>query len=226
MIENILWPAELKEPPYLLVNPDAMFDTIKQEKPKRVPLINAAPYDGYPPTIRFWGVNVDSLTIGLIFDLTKSGTDGFKGHIPLMFQNMGHEIVGCRCLGWHAATDDLTSDPNDARETDPSKLNPAPVMLDFQNYDFENGETKPLFVMKGKGLEDGGWLPQFGSVGAYSAISYVVNKAFIAYVMNGVFHTMMQEFVGEQLAIEIIIRIDPVVAITQDGFYVGVYSGE
>ena len=148
-----------------------------------------------------------------------------------MFQNMGHEIVGCLCLGWHTATDDLTSDPDKVIETDPSKLNPAPVMFDFQNYDFENGETKPLFVMKGEGLEDGGWLPQFGSVGAYSAISYVVNSAFVNYVRNGPFRSMWNEFYGDgfaagKLAIEIIIRIDSVVSITPDGFYVGVYSGE
>lgn len=180
----------------------------------------------------FGGADVDSLTIGLIFDLHKNGTDGFKGHIPLMFQNMGHEIVGCLCHGWHTATNDLTSDPDKSFETDLSKLKPLPDMIDFQNYDFKNGEKRPLFVMKGKDLEGGGRLPQFGSVGGYSAISYVINNSFVvSNVKNGPFRSMWDEFYSDgfaagKLAIEIIIRIDIFAVITPDGFYVGLYQEE
>lgn len=234
MIENLLWPMKLKNPPYLMVNPVAMFDTLNDGKRHKVPLINATPYDGYPPTIRLRGASADSLTIGLIFDLYKDGTNGFgfRGHIPLMFQQMGHEIVGCLCLGWHTATNDLTSNPDKAIEADLSKIDPLPPMFDFQNYDFENGETRPLFVMRGEDLENEGNLPQFNSMGAYSAISYVISSSFIvSNVRDGLFKSMWDEFYSDgfidgKLAIEIIIRIDTFVAITPNGFKVGIYSQE
>lgn len=226
MIENLLWPNKLKKPPYLLVNPNAMFNTLDQEKPYRVPLINACVYDGQQPTIRLFRSDFDNFTIGLIFDLNKAGESGFKGFIPFMFQDIGHEIVGCRCLGWRTATNDLTSNPSGAQETDPSQLNPKPVLWDHPCYNFVNGETTPLFAMRGTGLENEGEMPQFDSGGAYSAISYVLTKEFITYAINGPFHIMWQDFRdGGQLAIELIIQVQAMANVSPTyGFEVGILS--
>lgn len=223
MAENLLYPMKLKEPPYLLVNPSAMFNTLDQEKPYRVPLINACVYDGCQPTIRLLQSGFDNFTIGLIFNLNKKGESGFKGFIPFMFQMIGHELVGCRCLGWRTATNDLTSNPDKEMETDPSQLNPKPVMHDFQCYDFVDGGTIPLFAMRGTGLKDEGELPQFDSAGAYSAISYVLSKEFITYAINGPFHLMWQDFRNEQLAIELIIQVQVNANVSSNnGFEVGI----
>ena len=222
MVENLLWPNKLKKPPYLLVNPSAMFNTLDQEKPYRVPLINAWVYDGCQPTIRLLQSDFDNFTIGLIFNLNKGGESGFRGFIPFMFQMIGHELVGCRCLGWNTATNDLISDPAKAMETDPSQLNPKPVMWDHQCYDFVDGDTIPLFAMRGNVLEDNGELPQFDSAGAYSAISYVLSKEFITYAINGPFHLMWQEFRQGQLAIELIIQVQVnAIVSSNNGFEVG-----
>ena len=224
MAENLLWPMKLKKPPYLLVNPRAMFDTLNQEKPYRVPLINAHVYDGGQPTIRLFESNVDNFTIGLIFDLNKKGETGFRGFIPFMFQEIGHELVGCRCLGWRTATNDLTSNQDRAYETDPSQLNPSPVLFSHQCYDFVDGGTIPLFAMRGDVLEDDGELIQFDSAGAYSAISYVLTREFITYAINGPFHLIWQDFRdGGQLAIELIIQVQVNAYVSSNsGFEVGI----
>lgn len=226
MAENLLWPMKLKKPPYLLVNPSAMFNTLDEEKAYRVPLINALVYDGGQPTIRLFRSEINNFTIGLIFDLNKKGKAGFTGFIPFMFQMIGHELVGCRCLGWGTATNDLTSNPDKGMETDPSQLNPSPVLWSHQCSNFVDGDTIPLFAMRGTGLEDEGELIQFNSAGAYSAISYVLTREFITYAINGPFHTMWQDFQGGgQLAIELIIEVQVNARVSSNnGFEVGVLS--
>lgn len=229
MIENLLWPTKLKTPPYLLVNPKAMFYTATSTADFRAPLINACVLTGSQPTIRFYKNDIDTMHIGLIFDLGKEAESGFKGFIPFMTQEIGSEIVGCQCLGWYNKTIDLTSNPDRIVETDPSKLDPPPNFLDFQSYDFENGEAEPLFVMRGKDLVNWGVLPQFSSAGAYSAIRYALSTNFITNATNGPFLKIWNQFnpntfPDRMFAIEIILEIQVTANVTPDGFYTGLFS--
>lgn len=231
MIENLLWPKLLNKSPWLLVDPAMMFDSLKSiYNSQYVPLVNACPIVGYPPTIRLNTVGVDEFTIGLIFDLNKRTPDGFKGFVPLMFQYLDSEITICRCLGWHTKTNSLISNPDKGYEVDVSKLDPRPVSMAFTSRrDFQNGRTENLFSLRSAAFEDDGNLPQFESAGTYSAINYVLTDEFLSSAINGPFRNMWDEFHTDNftdgmLAIEIVVHIAVQAQLSPDGFRVGVYS--
>lgn len=181
-----------------------------------VPLINACPYRGYQPTIRFLGtdINLDRFSIGLIFDLNKVSSLGNIGFIPLVFQDIGEvSIIEYACLGWHTKTENLASIPDKEIVVPADAIEIGAGIFAHPCEDFDQGD-EPLFVMKGTEPLPNGLLPTFFSTGAYSAIEYIVPPTFIASATNndGPFHDMYQEFhtnnfTDGMLAIEVRINI-------------------
>lgn len=211
MIENLLYPKE-QSPQDLFVNPNAMFKETRNALAynMKVPLINASPYSGYPPTIRFIQSDAYLFSIGLIFDLNKVPSLGNIGFIPLMFQDVSANIVEYGCFGWHTKTKDLRLPPDKEMTVPADGIEHAAGIFGHSYEDFQDGE-EPLFVTKGTELDANGRLPTFLSPGAFSAVEYVVLPTFITSAMQGPFASMEKEFhtnnfTDGMLAIEI--RID------------------
>lgn len=214
MKENLLYPKVQTALP-LYVNPSVMFKTSKSiyDKDVTAPLINACPHNGFPPTIRFLeaDVNRDRFSVGLIFDLNKVPRLGNMGFIPLVLQEI--EEVNIReyaCLGWHVTTKNLTSTPDKEIDVPADAIRHGAGIFAHPYEDFVQGD-EPLFIMKGTEPLPNGLLPTFFSVGAYSAVEYVVLPTFVTSAIDGPFHDMYQEFhtnnfTDGMLAIEV--RID------------------
>ncbi len=218
MKENLLYPKVQTALP-LYVNPSVMFKESRTAYGYNmtVPLINACPHSGFPPTIRFLeaDVNRDRFSVGLIFDLNKVPRLGNIGFIPLVLQEI--EEVNIReyaCLGWHTATKNLTSTPDKEIDVLADAIQHGAGIFAHSCEDFDHGD-EPLFVMKGTEPLPNGLVPTFFSVGAYAAVEYIVLPTFITSATEGPFHDMYQEFhtnnfTDGMLAIEV--RIDIVAA--------------
>lgn len=214
MKENLLYPKVQTALP-LYVNPSVMFREVRNvyDDSMTVSLINACPYNGFPPTIRFLeaDVNIDRFSVGLIFDLNKVPRLGNIGFIPLVLQEIGEvNIREYACLGWHTTTRKLTSTPDKEIDVPADAIQHGAGIFAHQYEDFDLGD-EPLFVMKGTEPLPNGLVPTFFSVGAYTAVEYVVLPTFIESAIEGPFHDMYQEFhtnnfTDGMLAIEV--RID------------------
>lgn len=233
MKENLLYPKVQTALP-LYVNPSAMFKTSDgiYDSDVTAPLINACPHNGFPPTIRFLDadVNRDRFSIGLIFDLNKVPRLGNMGFIPLVLQEIGEvNIREYACLGWHATTKNLTSTPDKEIDVPAGAIQHGAGIFAHPYEDFVQGD-EPLFIMKGTEPLPNGLLPTFFSVGAYSAVEYVVLPTFVTSAIDGPFHDMYQEFhtnnfTDGMLAIEV--RIDIVAAggsFGSDFFSIGLWD--
>lgn len=232
MKENLLYPKAQTALP-LYVNPSVMFRESKGSfaYDMTVPLISACPYSGYPPTIRFLeaNINLDSFSIGLIFDLNKVPSLGNVGFIPLVFQELEEAtIIEYACLGWHTKTKNLTSVPDKEIVVPADAIEHGAGIFAHPCQDFDQGD-EPLFAMKGTEPLPNGLLPTFFSTGAYSAIEYIVLPSFITSATNGPFHDMYQEFhtnnfTDGMLAIEVRINISVRGVISSDTFSLGLWD--
>lgn len=233
-MENLLYPkVQTAQPVY--INPRVMFRESKNAVAydMTVPLINACPYSGFPPTIRLLDtdVNNDRFSIGLIFDLNKVPLFGNIGFIPLVFQDITEvNIREYACLGWHTKTENLTSVPDKEVSVPADAIEHGAGIFAHPCQDFDQGD-EPLFVTKGTEPLPNGLLPTFSSEGAYSAIEYAVLPTFITSATNagGPFHDMYQKFHTNNftdgvLAIEVRIDISIIGVISSDAFTIGLWD--
>lgn len=171
MIESLLYPKKLTQPPQLLVDVETLFhdgghlntslvgfaSTSSLKKPVNYRLISVGA-DG-PDTFR----------IGFIADVTGITRSGYvMAGLAMPFQDIEAEIVGIKCHGWSASGAAIMGTPNKtvektSLENMPTAL-PAPVQLpDGHKY---------LFKMMSSEFEGNGSGKQFSSAGSGYSIYF------------------------------------------------------
>lgn len=223
MAENLLWPAKLKQPPRLLIDPQVMFN--EDIFGKTMPLISISGRD--TTRVRYLGSiqNENSFMIGFMSDVYKCDPEYERKIVTLPFQDISTEVLQYRCFGWNHSHADLFSLP-DKVEVKTNLKYPTAVMGMPSRY-VSSSDNKPLFKMEGECLEDGGSGPQFSSNRAYSGISYnMVGDAFVNNLRTD-FPNMFRDFPDPSsatLAIETVVKVNVISATDPDGFKVGVVS--
>ena len=229
MAENLLWPTKLKKPPKLLINPATMFGGYKSPDGDNtpIPLINIdTDHSDEKSSIRFLELTSSSFSIGCFMDARLKPTGGTYGIISLPFQNINFKISEYRCHGWYNKSSfnaGLEPDKTSSLPPTGKLLNPDFLVWIQQSDSLVEGGGSSLFKMEGDDLEDYGSGKQFSSNGTYTILSYTAYPDFFS-LLPSVFVEMFSDFASTNtvLAIEPVIKIEPIASETSDGFKVGI----
>lgn len=196
MIENLLWPKKLKEPPELLVDVTAMF-TGKNGNYAAIPVIGSS---GTSDTVKYRLIDVSSdgsntFRIGFIKKLSNSA-GGAIVRTAMPFQMITAEIDEYRCHGWDTSSANLLSTPS---QTEVSKTVSGNSSIRVPIYIPPSSEHKSLFKMLSDEFEGG----SFSSLGRYAGIDCT-----ISYNMTDAqndFPDMFNNYSNGMMAIEIVV---------------------
>lgn len=224
MIENLLWPKKLTEPPQLLVDLFALFNG-------KISIFNI-------PLIGEHGDNMtsgDRWTNYRLIDVSSDGSNTFRVGfvseiivgpptymviITLPFQNISVSIDEYRCHGWDRPHAYTLSNPT---ETEVKKtLTNTPLVASEQGTS-PNGHSS-LFKMTGYELEGGGSGQQFSSNGSFVDIRYEFNSRYVNNLHNEFpqMWSKYQDELSQTLAVETVVKVKVYPGNTDYGFNVGI----
>lgn len=228
MAENLLWPAKLKQPPRLLIDPAALFGDsptppgVDGKTPLH--LLNQYNYGEsgtHLESLRFINAESNYFRVALPFYMrNRPDIDPFSMTCTLPIQNASAQFDGCMCYGWH----------NESFNGEPDKViskttlhEPPTVGVDPIIDSYHRGS---LFKMQGDNLEDNGSGKQFSSNGTYSYLHVSCNMGS---VIVDDFIDIVTEFfpnppTSASMILEFIIKITASPAVTQNGFEIGFVS--
>ena len=231
MVENLLWPTKLKQPPKLLIDPAALFGDSPTPPglwgKTPLHLLNQYNYGESGSKLgdlRFINAESDYFRVGLPFNMRfRHDVDPFMMTCTLPIQDASAQLDECICSGWH--NDSFNGDPDKViSKTTLTELTDPPIVRIKPIIDsYDRGS---LFKMQGDNLEDNGSGKQFSSNGTYSYLHVSCNVGSI--LMND-FVNMLEEFFPDSntsasMSLEFIIRITASPAVTPNGFKIGFVS--
>lgn len=224
MIENLLWPTKLKQPPQLLIDPEVLFtnEDFNIYPGIYLPLISPVGR----AKVRYIGLVPDGFMIGFVCNVYQDvRTETCRTALPLPFQDLTVEILQYKLHGWHSKKDDILSTPDQTEWK--TKLNVSAHAIQMYANPPASASRKPLFKMVGNSLEDNGSKPQFSSsikYGSYSAILYQVPYETFYENLPLEFPDMFSDYDSSSstLAIETIVKVGVISYPETDGFKVGV----
>lgn len=224
MIENLLWPKKVTQPPQLLVDLFALFNG-------KIRIFNI-------PLIGEYGDNMMSRTRWTnyrLIDVSSDGSNTFRigfvseiiGGPPtymviitLPFQNISVSIDEYRCHGWDEAYADTLSDPT---ETEVKKTLTNTPLVTADRGTSPNGHSS-LFKMTGYELEGGGSGQQFSSNGSFVGIQYQFGSKYGNNLHNE-FPQMWSKYADKSsktLAVETVVKVKVYPGNTDYGFKIGI----
>lgn len=197
MIENLLWPKKLKNPPEILVDVTAMF-TGKYGSYPAIPVIGST---GTSDTVKYRLIDVSSdgsntFRIGFIKKLSRSA-GGALVRTAMPFQMITAEIDEYRCHGWDTSSANLLSTPS---QTEVSKTVSGNSSISVPIYIPPSSEHKSLFKIISDEFEGG----SFSSIGRYAGI-----ECQISYNMMDAqndFPDMFDNYSNKMMAIEVVVK--------------------
>nr|UWD63040.1 MAG: hypothetical protein [Bacteriophage sp.] len=213
MIESLLYPKKLTEPPQLLVDVAAMLNG--QTGNQFMPLIGI---EGISDDIKYRLIDVSSdgsntFRIGCIKKISASSNSA-NVCMTLPFQEIGVTTDEVRCHGWDTTDADLLSTPS---KTEIQKGKIPGVRAEGRSY--YSSKYGSLFKMESNEFEGDGSGPQFSSDGLYSGVDFTVYPSTF-YIMS-YFPDMVSSYASKTLAIEIVAKIKVYSGNTSDGFRIG-----
>lgn len=212
MIENLLFPKKLTEPPQLLVDVEAMF-TGKSGN-FTIPVIGSRGVTDQQ-TYRLIDVSSDgsnTFRIGFIKKLSRAA-GGVIIRTAMPFQVITAAIDEYRCHGWKTDYDnvDLLSTPN---KTEVAKSMSGYAHVSIPIYNPTSSEHKSLFKMTSDEFAGEG---QFSSIGQYSGVD-----CEISYGLANVYDDFHDFNDYDVVAIEVIVKVKVYSGYNSRGFKVGI----
>ena len=211
MIETLLWPKKLTEPPQLLVDVEALF-TGKNGN-FTIPVIGSQGVtDGQ--TYRLIDVSSDgsdTFRIGFIKKLSRSA-GGAIMHTAMPFQVMTAARDEYRCHGWKTANANLLSTPD---KTEVAKsISGGYTRTSVSIYNPTSSGHKSLFKMTSDEFAGGG---QFSSIEQYSGVD-----CEISYNLADAADDFPDFNDYAMVAIEVIVKVKVYSGYNSRGFKVGI----
>lgn len=171
MIESLLYPKKLTEPPQLLVDVETLF---YQGGNLNTSLVGFAATSSMkkPANYRLISVGTDgsdTFRIGFIADVTGITRSGYVMEaIAVPFQDIDAEVIGVKCHGWSKTGAAIMSTPD--KTVEKTSLINMPEALSVTIMP-PNGH-KYLFKMESSEFEGNGSGDQFSSFGSGCSIYY------------------------------------------------------
>lgn len=218
MIESLLYPKKLTEPPQLLVDVAAMLNG--QTGNQFMPLIGI---EGISDDIKYRLIDISSdgsntFKIGLIKKMSPSLDSALNSanvRMTLPFQEISALVGESRCHGWDTTDADLLSTPSKTAIQE-GKI-PGVRVAARSYYSSKYGS---LFKMESNEFEGDSSGPQFSSDGLYSGVDFTTYPNIFSYIMS-IFPDMASSYESKTLAIEIVAKIKVYSGNTSDGFRIG-----
>lgn len=215
MIESLLYPKKLKEPPQLLVDVAAMLNG--QTGNQFMPLIGI---EGISDDIKYRLIDIRSdglntFRIGCIKKMSASSSNSANVRMTLPFQEIGALVNETRVHGWDTTDADLLSTPSKTEIQD-GKI-PGVKAAGRSYYSTKYGS---LFKMESNEFEGDGSGPQFSSDGLYSGVDFTFYPTIFDNIRS-IFPDMVSSYASKTLAIEIVAKIRVYSGNTSDGFRIG-----
>lgn len=215
MIESLLYPKKLTEPPQLLVDVAAMLNG--QTGNQFMPLIGI---EGISDDIKYRLIDIrpdglNTFRIGCIKKMSASSSNSANVRMTLPFQKTSVLVGETRAHGWDTTDADLLSTPSKT-EIQYGKI-PGVSAAGLSYYSSKYGS---LFKMESNEFEGDGSGPQFSSDGLYSGVDFTFHPTVFNYVRS-IFPDMVSSYASKTLAIEIVAKITVYSGNTSDGFRIG-----
>lgn len=210
MIENLLWPKKLTEPPQLLVDVEAMF-TGKNGN-FTIPVIGSVGTSDNQ-TYRLIDVSSDgsdTFRIGFIKKLTRSA-GGALIHTVMPFQVITAAKDEYRCHMWRTNSANLLSTPD---KTEVAKSISGTTLASIPIYNPTSSGHKSLFKMTSDEFAGG---EQFSSIGQHSGVDCEIN-----YNLVDAYNDFPDSENYAMVAIEVIIKVKVYSGYNSRGFKVGI----
>lgn len=177
MIENLLWPKKLTEPPQLLVDVETLFKSFGH---LRTNLLGFKSSSDMKRTASFNLISVgtdgpDTFRIGFTVDVTQlNSSSSITMVLALPFQQIYTEIIGFKCHGYTRANGPEIGEPP-AKTVEKTSLTNPPIVT---KYPLMNGsDHERLFKMESPAFEYDGSETQFSSeTGCYINYEYENNN--------------------------------------------------
>ena len=173
MIESLLYPNKLTEPPQLLVDVETLFD---KGGNLNTSLVGFASTSSMKKAVNYRLISVgedgsDTFKFSFVADVTGITRSGYvMAAIAVPFQDLDAEIVTVKCHGWTASGAAIMGTPDNTVEKSSSSMMNAPEVLSVSIYPPDG--HKYLFKMSGSDLEDYGAGKQFSSLGSGCSIYF------------------------------------------------------
>lgn len=209
MIENLLFPKKLTEPPQLLVDLEALFTG--ENGGITLPVIGSVGTSD-DRTYRLIDVSSDgsdTFRIGFIKKLTRSASNA-SIHTAMPFQVMTAVKDEYRCHMWKTASANLLSTPD---KTEVAKSISGTTKAYIPIYNPTSSEHKSLFKMTSDEFAGG----EFSSIEQYSGVSCNIN-----YNLGDAYDDFPDSNDYAMLAIEVIIKVKVYSGYNSSGFKVGI----
>lgn len=217
MIESLLYPKKLKEPPQLLVDVETLFYKGGNIDTSLVGFAGKSTIKK-PVNYRFISVGEDghnTFRFSIIADVTDITRSGYvMAGIALPFQDIEADIVKIKCHGWSASGADIMGTPNKTVEKTslinmPNVLQVPMLMPDDSSY---------LLKMTGSELENNGYGEQFSSAESGYSISfdYMNSKGDLKSEFGEIFNNYAT------VALETIIKVKVYYGNLPSGFRLGI----
>lgn len=209
MIESLLWPKKLTEPPQLLVDVDALF-TGKNGN-LTIPVIGSVGTSDNR-TYRLIDVSSDgsdTFRIGFIKKLSRAA-GGVIMHTAMPFQVMTANKDEYRCHMWKTANANVLSTPD---KTEVAKSISGTTRASVSIYNPTSSEHRSLFKMMSDEFAGGG----FSSIEQYSGVD-----CEIIYGLMDAYDDFPDSNDYATIAIEVIIKIKVYSGYNSRGFKVGI----
>lgn len=212
MIENLLWPKKLTEPPQLLVDVEAMFTGRNGGGGFTIPVIGSVGTSDNR-TYRLIDVSSDgsnTFRIGFIKKLSRSAGAALI-HTVMPFQVMTAAKDEYRCHMWKTASANILSTPD---KTEVAKSISGTTRASVSTYIPTSSEHKSLFKMTSDEFAGEG---QFLSIGQHSGVD-----CEISYNLMDAYDDFPDTNNYDMIAIEVIIKVKVYSSYDSRGFKVGI----
>lgn len=216
MIENLLWPKKLTEPPQLLVDVETLFHKGGNLDTSLVGFVGNSSMDkamNYR-LISVGGDGPDTFRIGFIADVTGiTRLDYVMAALALPFQDLETEIMWFMCHGWTQAGADILSTTD--KTVEKGSLSNSPDVLQAPMQSPTGHEY--LFKMESSEFEGNGSGNKFSSAGSGYSIYYdYMNR-------NGDLKSEFPEIFNNYatVALETVVKVKVYSSAFPDGFRLG-----
>lgn len=209
MIENLLYPKKLTEPPQLLVDVEALFTGKNGDF--TIPVIGSQGTSDQQ-TYRLIDVSSDgsnTFRIGFIKKLSRSA-GGAIIRTAMPFQVMTATIDGYRCHGWNNANADLLSTPD---KTEVAKRISGRTRVYLPIYNPTSSGHTSLFKMVSDEFAE----RQFSSIGQYTGV-----VCELSYNLVDAYNDFSDFNDYDMVAIEVIVKVKVYSGYNSSGFMVGI----
>lgn len=216
MIESLLYPKKLTEPPQLLVDVAALFNG--KNGNFTIPVVGYTSSSGTEIKYRLIDVSSDgsnTFRIGFINKLRRGNGDSIM-RIAMPFQSISAQVDEIRCHGWDTTNANLLSTPS---KTEVRKSSNQIHPMVYTNRFYSNGHSS-LFKMKSDKFEGDGSGKQFSSKGLYAGIEYTISNNIVA--AGNEFTEMFNSYYDKTMALEVIVMVKVYSGNYSDGFLVGI----